>query len=153
MFCLEGRTIPALRAAFFPCLFKALNLPPPILRGIQGAGYTDPTPIQLRAISRCRVRSRSHWFRRRPDRQIRAAFALPILRKLGAHGRGAECSCSEPTRETCGAGGDRFSAILPGYRASCSGGVCWVGYGHQRTELKTRSDVVVATPGRLNWII
>ncbi|HYD83405.1 MAG TPA: DEAD/DEAH box helicase, partial [Opitutus sp.] len=30
--------------------FKALNLSEPIFRGIQAAGYTDPTPIQLRAI-------------------------------------------------------------------------------------------------------
>ena len=30
--------------------FKALNLSESVLRGVQAAGYTDPTPIQLRAI-------------------------------------------------------------------------------------------------------
>ena len=30
--------------------FKALNLSDSILRGVQAAGYTDPTPIQIRAI-------------------------------------------------------------------------------------------------------
>ena len=30
--------------------FKALNLSDSVLRGVQAAGYTDPTPIQLRAI-------------------------------------------------------------------------------------------------------
>ena len=30
--------------------FKALNLSENVLRGVQAAGYTDPTPIQLRAI-------------------------------------------------------------------------------------------------------
>ncbi|MBM3855872.1 MAG: hypothetical protein FJ399_22420 [Verrucomicrobia bacterium] len=30
--------------------FKALHLSESVLRGVQAAGYTDPTPIQLRAI-------------------------------------------------------------------------------------------------------
>ena len=30
--------------------FKALNLSADVLRGVQAAGYADPTPIQLRAI-------------------------------------------------------------------------------------------------------
>ena len=30
--------------------FKALQLSDAVLRGVQAAGYADPTPIQLRAI-------------------------------------------------------------------------------------------------------
>ena len=30
--------------------FKALKLSDAVLRGVQAAGYTDPTPIQLRSI-------------------------------------------------------------------------------------------------------
>ena len=30
--------------------FRALNLSDPVFRGVQAAGYTEPTPIQLRAI-------------------------------------------------------------------------------------------------------
>ena len=30
--------------------FRALGLPPPILRALQDVGYTEPTPIQIAAI-------------------------------------------------------------------------------------------------------
>src|SRR6187399_3474640 len=34
----------------FPLPFARLGLPAPLLKGVRSAGYTDPTPIQQKAI-------------------------------------------------------------------------------------------------------
>jgi ATP-dependent RNA helicase RhlE len=127
--------------------FQALNLSAPILRGIQAAGYTDPTPIQLRAIPVV-LSGRDLIGSAQTGTGKTAAFALPILSKLGAHGR-VRVLVLEPTRELAAQVETAFRdfARFTELRAvAVFGGV---GYGHQRTELKRGVDVVVATPGRL----
>jgi ATP-dependent RNA helicase RhlE len=127
--------------------FKALNLSAPIMRGIQAAGYTDPTPIQLRAIPVV-LSGRDLIGSAQTGTGKTAAFALPILSKLGAHGR-LRVLVLEPTRELAAQVETAFRdfARFTELRAvAVFGGV---GYGHQRTELKRGVDVVVATPGRL----
>ena len=134
-------------AAPFFMPFKALNLSAPILRGIQAAGYTDPTPIQLRAIPVV-LSGRDLIGSAQTGTGKTAAFALPILSKLGAHGR-VRVLVLEPTRELAAQVETAFRdfARFTELRAvAVFGGV---GYGHQRTELKRGVDVVVATPGRL----
>src|SRR2546423_2723685 len=66
--------------------FKSLNLSDSVLRGVQAAGYTDPTPIQLRAIPVVLnggdlIGSAQTGTGKTP------AFALPILTRLGTHSR------------------------------------------------------------------
>jgi len=127
--------------------FKALSLSAPVLRGIQAAGYTDPTPIQLRAIPVV-LSSRDLIASAQTGTGKTAAFALPILSKLGAHGK-VRVLVLEPTRElaaqveTAFRDFARFTDLRP---VALFGGV---GYGHQRSELKRGVDIVVATPGRL----
>jgi len=127
--------------------FKALNLSAPVLRGIQAAGYTDPTPIQLRAIPVV-LSGRDLIGSAQTGTGKTAAFALPILSKLGVHGR-PRVLVLEPTRElaaqveTSFRDFARFTDIRT---VAVFGGV---GYGLQRSELKRGVDVIVATPGRL----
>ena len=127
--------------------FKALNLSPPVLRGVQAAGYTDPTPIQLRAIPAV-LSGRDVIASAQTGTGKTAAFALPILTSLGAHGR-PRVLVLEPTRElaaqveTAFRDFARFTDLRP---VAIFGGV---GYGAQRTELKRGVDIIVATPGRL----
>ncbi|MFT3783616.1 MAG: DEAD/DEAH box helicase [Nibricoccus sp.] len=127
--------------------FKALNLSAPVLRGIQAAGYTDPTPIQLRAIPVV-LSGRDLIGSAQTGTGKTAAFALPIISKLGNHGR-PRVLVLEPTRElaaqveTSFRDFARFTDIRT---VAVFGGV---GYGHQRSELKRGVDVIVATPGRL----
>ena len=66
--------------------FKALNLSDSVLRGIQAAGYTDPTPIQLRAIP-VLLGGGDLIASAQTGTGKTAAFALPILTRLGQHGR------------------------------------------------------------------
>jgi len=130
--------------------FKALNLSENVLRGVQAAGYTDPTPIQLRAIPVV-LGGGDLIGSAQTGTGKTAAFALPILSRLVAHrpGQNARVLVLEPTRElaaqveTAFRDFARFTDIRP---VAIFGGV---GYGYQRQELKRGVDIIVATPGRL----
>src|ERR1017187_2478347 len=127
--------------------FKALHLSDSVLRGVQAAGYTDPTPIQLRAIPVV-LGGGDLIGSAQTGTGKTAAFALPILTRLGHHGR-ARVLVLEPTRElaaqveTAFRDFARFTDLRP---VAIFGGV---GYGLQRSELKRGVDIIVATPGRL----
>jgi ATP-dependent RNA helicase RhlE len=127
--------------------FKALKLSDSVLRGVQAAGYTDPTPIQLRAIPVV-LSGGDLIASAQTGTGKTAAFALPILTRLGSHGR-TRVLVLEPTRElaaqveTAFRDFARFTDMRP---VAIFGGV---GYGNQRSELKRGVDIIVATPGRL----
>jgi ATP-dependent RNA helicase RhlE len=127
--------------------FKALLLSEPLLRGVQAAGYTDPTPIQLRAIPAV-LSGRDLIASAQTGTGKTAAFALPVLHRLGAHGR-VRVLVLEPTRELAAqveTAFRDFARFTDLRTVAVFGGV---GYGHQRNELKRGVDIVVATPGRL----
>ena len=127
--------------------FKALKLSDSVLRGVHAAGYTDPTPIQLRAIPAV-LGGGDLIASAQTGTGKTAAFALPILTRLGPHGR-VRVLVLEPTRElaaqveTAFRDFARFTDLRP---VAIFGGV---GYGNQRSELKRGVDIIVATPGRL----
>ncbi|HUG12256.1 MAG TPA: DEAD/DEAH box helicase [Opitutaceae bacterium] len=112
-------------------------------------GYTDPTPIQLRGIPAV-LSGKDIIGSAQTGTGKTAAFALPILTRLGAHNpRTPRVLVLEPTRELAAQVdsafrdfsrfGDVRSVVLHG----------GVGYGHQRSELRRGVDIIVATPGRL----
>ena len=119
--------------------FKALHLSDSVLRGVQAAGYTDPTPIQLRAVPVV-LGGGDLIASAQTGTGKTAAFALPILTRLGTHGR-VRVLVLEPTRElaaqveTAFRDFARFTDLRP---VAIFGGV---GYGHQRTELKRGVDI------------
>jgi ATP-dependent RNA helicase RhlE len=138
IFLLDGR---------FSMPFKALNLSEPVLRGVQAAGYTDPTPIQLRAIPVV-LSGRDLIASAQTGTGKTAAFALPILSNLGAHGR-LRVLVLEPTRELAAqveTAFRDFARFTDLRTVAIFGGV---GYGHQRQELRRGVDIIAATPGRL----
>ncbi len=127
--------------------FKALNLSESVLRGVQAAGYTDPTPIQLRAIPVV-LGGGDLIASAQTGTGKTAAFALPVLTRLGNHGR-ARVLVLEPTRELAAqveTAFRDFARFTDLRTVAVFGGV---GYGLQRSELKRGVDIVVATPGRL----
>ena len=130
--------------------FRALNLSEPVLRGVQAAGYSEPTPIQLRVIPVV-LGGGDLIGSAQTGTGKTAAFALPILSRLGAHARGRmpRVLVLEPTRELAAQVETAFRdfARFTDIRAlAVFGGV---GYGHQRAELSRGVDIIVATPGRL----
>jgi ATP-dependent RNA helicase RhlE len=127
--------------------FKALNLSDSVLRGVQAAGYTDPTPIQLRAIPVV-LGGGDLIASAQTGTGKTAAFALPILSRLGQHGR-LRVLVLEPTRELAAqveTAFRDFARFTDLRTVAVFGGV---GYGLQRSELKRGVDIMVATPGRL----
>jgi ATP-dependent RNA helicase RhlE len=128
--------------------FNALGLSEKILEGVRAMGYVEPTPIQLRGIPLI-LAGRDVIGSAQTGTGKTAAFALPILSKLGAHGPGPRALVLEPTRELAAQVDTFFRdyARFTGIRVSVVYG--GVGYGRQTEELRAGPDVVVATPGRL----
>jgi ATP-dependent RNA helicase RhlE len=128
--------------------FSALGLSEKILEGVKAMGYVEPTPIQLRAIPLI-LSGKDVIGSAQTGTGKTAAFALPILSKLGPHAPGPRVLILEPTRElaaqveTAIRDYSRFTDLKT---TVVFGGV---GYGKQNDELKAGTDTVVATPGRL----
>src|SRR5512145_2696288 len=80
--------------------FSKLGLTPALLNGVKAMGYTDPTPIQLRAIPVVLTGGDLIGSAQTGTGKT-AAFALPILTRLGKHrpGQNARVLVLEPTRE------------------------------------------------------
>jgi len=129
--------------------FAALGLSEKVLQGVRAAGYTEPTPIQLRAIPLV-LSGKDVIGSAQTGTGKTAAFALPILSKLGHHQpAGPRALILEPTRELA----SQVETAIRDYARFTDlkvtvvyGGV---GYGKQNDELKAGTDIVAATPGRL----
>jgi ATP-dependent RNA helicase RhlE len=127
--------------------FNNFGLSPEVVRGTQAMGFSEPTPIQLRAFPII-LSGKDLVGTAQTGTGKTAAFALPILTLLAQHGD-FRCLVLEPTRElaaqveTAFRDYGRFTDIEV---TVIHGGV---GYGKQRDDLKRGMDVVVATPGRL----
>ncbi len=128
--------------------FKNLQLFEPILRGIQSAGYTDPTPIQLRAIPVVLAGGDLIGSAQTGTGKT-AAFALPILSKLGRHQLQPRVLVLEPTRELAAQVDTAFRDFARYTDLRTVAVFGGVGYGRQRAELRRGVDVITATPGRL----
>lgn len=128
--------------------FQDLGLSDAVVHGAQRMGYAEPTAIQLRAIPLI-LEGRDVIGSAQTGTGKTAAFALPILSRLGDGIGRVRCLVLEPTRElamqveTAFRDYARFMHIEI---ALLHGGV---GYGKQRKALEAGADVVVATPGRL----
>ena len=129
--------------------FLKLGLDETIARGAAAAGYSEPTPIQLRGIP-VALTGKDLIGSAQTGTGKTAAFALPILSRLGKHQPAApRVLVLEPTRELAMQVDDSFRefARFSDLRAAAFYG--GVGYGKQRDELQRGLDVIIATPGRL----
>ncbi|HLP09640.1 MAG TPA: DEAD/DEAH box helicase [Opitutaceae bacterium] len=127
--------------------FFGLGLRKEVVAAVFEKGYTEPTPIQARAIPLV-LAGRDLIGTAQTGTGKTAAFALPILHRLGGHGR-CRCLILEPTRELALQVEEAFRTYgkFTGLRVAVVYG--GVGYGKQREELQRGVDVIVATPGRL----
>jgi ATP-dependent RNA helicase RhlE len=129
--------------------FKKLGLSPAMIEGVQAMGYVEPTPIQLRAIPLI-MAGQDVIGSAQTGTGKTAAFALPILSKLGHHHqRQPRVLVIEPTRELAAQVETAFRdfARFTDLRIAVFFG--GVGYGRQRDALSNGVDVLIATPGRL----
>jgi ATP-dependent RNA helicase RhlE len=128
--------------------FSKLGLSNPILEGVKAMGYVEPTPIQLRAIPLI-LAGQDVIGSAQTGTGKTAAFALPILSRLGQHSPQPRVLVLEPTRELAAqveTAIHDFARFTNLRTVVMFGGV---GYGRQMDALKHGVDVIVATPGRL----
>jgi ATP-dependent RNA helicase RhlE len=127
--------------------FAELGLSRPVLRAVEMAGYTAPTPIQAQAIP-VAMEGKDVIGASQTGTGKTAAFALPIISQL-VPGTEPQCLILEPTRELAAQVEEqmrRFSYFRPLNVVLLHGGV---GYGGQLEGLEKNPDIVIATPGRL----
>ena len=129
--------------------FAALGLSEKVLEGVRAVGYTEPTPIQLRAIPLV-LSGKDVIGSAQTGTGKTAAFALPILSKLADHQPGGpRVLILEPTRELAAQVETAFRDYARFMDLKITVVFGGVGYGKQNDELKAGCDIIVATPGRL----
>lgn len=137
-----------------PPNFNELGLIEPILRAINDAGYTTPTPIQTKAIPLV-LSGGDLLAGAQTGTGKTAGFTLPILHLLSQHpsankkaGR-PRCLILSPTRELAAQieeSVQTYGKYLPLTSTVIFGGV---NANPQIARLKKPLDILVATPGRL----
>lgn len=127
--------------------FSRLGLSDALAYAVQEKGYSEPTPIQAQAIPLI-LSGRDVIGSAQTGTGKTAAFALPIIQKLGTHGA-LRCLILEPTRELALQVEEAFHryAKFTDLRVTIVYG--GVGYGKQTDDLRRGMDILAATPGRL----
>src|SRR5262245_52824050 len=129
--------------------FTHLGLPAHIVKGVRAAGYTEPTPIQHRAIPII-LSGRDLVGAAQTGTGKTAAFLLPILARLLEGHRALRALVLVPTREL--AAQVETNARDYGRLTNLRAGVAYGGgpIGPQERMLRYEGvDLLVATPGRL----
>ncbi len=142
------------REYFIIMSFESLGLVPALLKAVEAEGYKNPTPIQQKAIPEV-LAGRDLLGCAQTGTGKTAAFALPVLQHLSGRPRKGSSRTAiralvlAPTRELATQIGESFrnyGANLRLFTAVIFGGV---GYEPQRRALRRGTDILVATPGRL----
>jgi ATP-dependent RNA helicase RhlE len=132
-------------------LFKDFSLSAPLLKAVEALGYTEPTPIQQRAIPVV-LAGRDLMAAAQTGTGKTAAFGLPLIERLlqnPVRQRNPRALILVPTRELAMQVSDACRTMarnLPIRGALIYGGVS---AKPQLAALSTGVDLVVATPGRL----
>ena len=134
--------------------FEKLNLIEPIQRALKSEGYSNPTPIQEKAIPQL-LEGRDLLGCAQTGTGKTAAFAIPILQGLSYEQRATQgrrqikALIVAPTRELAIQIGDSFKSY--GRNLSLKTLVIYGGVTQhpQTKDLARGIDILVATPGRL----
>ena len=129
--------------------FVGLGLPEGLLKALGELGYEAPSPIQSKTIP-VLMDGRDLVGQAQTGTGKTAAFALPVLARLGQAKSKPAALVLAPTRELAiqvAEAFHRYAAHLPGFHVlPIYGGQA---YGPQLAGLRRGADVVVGTPGRV----
>ncbi|KZT54399.1 DEAD-domain-containing protein [Calocera cornea HHB12733] len=133
--------------------FQSMNLSRPLLKALASVGFDKPTPIQAATIP-VALLGKDVVGGAVTGSGKTAAFVIPILERLLFRDRGKASAATRvvilcPTRELavqCHAVATRIGSFTDVRFCLVVGGLSLKA---QETELRTRPDVVIATPGRL----
>ena len=130
--------------------FGELGLGAELLSALSGLGYEEATPIQREAIPQL-LAGRDVLGQAATGTGKTAAFALPLLQRLGGERAGPgrpKALVLVPTRELAMQVAEAVHKYGRGLGASVLPIYGGQGYGQQLRALERGVDVVVATPGR-----
>jgi ATP-dependent RNA helicase RhlE len=133
--------------------FENLGLDPKLLTAVKAAGYTAPTPIQIKAIPPV-LDGRDVMGLAQTGTGKTAAFGLPLIHQLlGDHDRRAPKTARAlilaPTRELVGQIAENLVLYIKGTHLKVTTVVGGVSINRQVNALEKGTDILVATPGRL----
>jgi ATP-dependent RNA helicase RhlE len=127
--------------------FATLGLSPEVVSTIEKIGFVHPTPIQAAVIPTCLTGKDAIGLAQTGSGKT-AAFVLPMVEKL-VHGRGVRGLILAPTREIA----LQTKAFLDLFgKHHDLNTVCLIGGVKMKPQLdalRTKPDIIVATPGRL----
>jgi len=131
--------------------FADLGLSDELLRAVEESGYSEPTPIQAKAIPPVLMNKDLVGIAQTGTGKT-AAFVLPMIDILG-HGRSRarmpRSLILEPTRELAAQVADNFEKYGKYHKLSMALLIGGVQMGDQVKALEKGVDVLIATPGRL----
>src|SRR5260221_3862674 len=133
--------------------FTALGLEPRITKAVHEAGYTEPTPIQTRAIPTV-LAGRDVIGIAQTGTGKTAAFVLPILQRLASHGapmgrRGMRALIVAPTRELVVQIEENVRKYAKHLRVRIATVYGGGGEQPQIAAFRAGAGIIIATPGRL----
>lgn len=130
--------------------FESLGIGEELLKSITSMGFTEPTPIQQKAIPVLLAGTKDFVGLASTGTGKTAAFGLPLLQLVDPSLRHAQALAICPTRELC----VQITKDLNNYSKHTSGIQVTAVYGgasigEQIRDLRRGPQIVVATPGRL----
>lgn len=136
--------------------FSTLGLSQVLVDAVKNAGYTEPTPVQLKAVPAA-MQDQDLMVAAQTGTGKTASFALPILEKLYGENAAASKVQSKqvrvlvltPTRELAAQVHESFNLYGQDLPLSCASIYGGVGQNQQVRQLQNGLDVLVACPGRL----
>lgn len=130
--------------------FEALGIEESLLQGIHALGFTEPTPIQEKAIPILLSGTKDFVGLAQTGTGKTAAFGLPLLQLVDSDARHPQALVVCPTRELCmqiTKDIAKFSLHKKSIKSVAVYGGASI--GDQIRDLKRGVQIVVATPGRL----
>jgi ATP-dependent RNA helicase RhlE len=129
--------------------FSVFGLHADLQRGLRTLGFERPTPVQQDAIPPA-LEGRDILASAMTGSGKTAAFALPILHRLGRRPRGTtRALVLTPTRELAAQIDEHVKALAGHTRLGSATVFGGLGMGPQEKAFRGGVDVIVATPGRL----
>ena len=130
--------------------FESLGIEEGLLRSISALGFTEPTPIQEKAIPVLLQGTKDFIGLAQTGTGKTAAFGLPLLQLIKKEDRFPQALIVCPTRELC----LQIASDLDTFKKSAGPVAVTAVYGGtsismQIRDLKRGTHIVVATPGRL----
>src|SRR6266545_185148 len=131
--------------------FESLGLSVPVLQAVADKGYTEPTPIQEKAIPIV-LMGRDVLGCAQTGTGKTASFVLPMIDILSegrAKSRMPRTLILEPTRELAAQVAENFEIYGKNHKLNMALLIGGVSFPDQERALERGADVLIATPGRL----